>query len=619
VVWTGTGLLLVATIWLAVLGSRSADESGSLTDADEPKRPDWNAQIENAELDGTATTGKDPDGGVTPGVPITVLDPIALEVHPAISPGGRPGRLSALPPYIRRAHDEELAYLIHSAIAGRSQVVVLVGESSTGKTRACWEAVQGLPDDWRLWHPIDPGRLRAAVDSLSKVGPRTVVWLNELQHYLLAEDTNATEAIAAGLRSLLADAARGPVLVLGTTWPEFWKILTDTPPPGRPQRRSQARELLSSATSIVVPDAFGSDEIHVLHRLAAQDWRLDAAATQARDGRVTQFLAAVPRIIEIYRTAPAIARGLLDAAIDSRRFGHHDTAISAELLREATPGYLSDDQWQLADETWFDDAVAYASTPCFGAPGPLLPLRASPGSTESPSARPAYRLSDALERIGRMERAGVLPPESLWKALLHSDQQSIRWTADRYHQHIQRWLKVRAKGERASALTEHLAVEFIDSAGRMADPGANAGAFRAYYTMDQAGQWHPPSYRIRLRNTGDRPVYCTILDLTDSWASRDDLLPPTLVQAGAGAMALDGNLIVITLPAGRPIVPGSLARDKLVILASTQPFRTDGLTMGPLDSPATRGLAAAVPVGLGDGDAEWGGRTIDVVTSVPVV
>jgi hypothetical protein len=62
-----------------------------------------------------------------------------------------------------------------------------------------------------------------------------------------------------------------------------------------------------------------------------------------------------------------------------------------------------------------------------------------------------------------------------------------------------------------------------------------------------------------------------------------------------------------------------LVRDKLVILASSQRLRTDGLTMGPLDSPATRDLAAAVPVGLGDGDAEWGGRTIDVVTSVPGV
>ncbi|MEU2865467.1 hypothetical protein ACIQWL_51700 [Streptomyces mirabilis] len=36
------------------------------------------------------------------------------------------------------------------AMGGHSQLVVLVGESSSGKTRACWEAVRTLPPDWRI-------------------------------------------------------------------------------------------------------------------------------------------------------------------------------------------------------------------------------------------------------------------------------------------------------------------------------------------------------------------------------------------------------------------------------------------------------------------------------------
>lgn len=64
-------------------------------------------------------------------------------------------------------------------------MVVLVGTSSTGKTRACWEAVQPLADKgWRLWHPFDLTRADAALEDLKKrVQPRTVVWLNEAQHY----------------------------------------------------------------------------------------------------------------------------------------------------------------------------------------------------------------------------------------------------------------------------------------------------------------------------------------------------------------------------------------------------------------------------------------------------
>ncbi|SOE19332.1 hypothetical protein SAMN05442782_0320 [Streptomyces sp. OK228] len=35
-------------------------------------------------------------------------------------------------------------------MGGHSQLVVPVGESSRGKTRACWEAVRTLPPDWRI-------------------------------------------------------------------------------------------------------------------------------------------------------------------------------------------------------------------------------------------------------------------------------------------------------------------------------------------------------------------------------------------------------------------------------------------------------------------------------------
>jgi hypothetical protein len=162
-------------------------------------------------------------------------------------------------------------------------------------------------------------------------------------------------------------------------------------------------------------------------------------------------------------------------------------------------------------------------------------------------------------------------------------------------------------------------VEFVDSTGKTAAPDAETGIFRFSYTNDRASNWVPPSYRIRLRNTDERPVYCAVLNLTDSWGSSDGLLPPTLVAPGADVMIFDGRSVDFMLPAGRPIVPGSMVRDKLVILASSEWFQTGGLTMGPLDSPATRDLATAVPVDLGNGDAEWGGRTIEVVTSVPDV
>jgi hypothetical protein len=56
-----------------------------------------------------------------------------------------------------------------------------------------------------------------------------VVWLNEAQFYLQAADGGLGERVAAGLRELLRDPARAPVLVLATLWPQYWDTLTARP------------------------------------------------------------------------------------------------------------------------------------------------------------------------------------------------------------------------------------------------------------------------------------------------------------------------------------------------------------------------------------------------------
>ncbi len=157
-----------------------------------------------------------------------VTDPFALEVHRPVQADDPPPGLPALPTYVPREHDQALAEAVQAAAAGRSGIAVLVGGSSTGKTRACWEALallRNLPEAWRLWHPIDPSRPEAALRELPLIGPRTVVWLNEAQFYLDAPG-GLGERVSAGLRELLRDRGRGPVLVLATLWPEFWDTLT---------------------------------------------------------------------------------------------------------------------------------------------------------------------------------------------------------------------------------------------------------------------------------------------------------------------------------------------------------------------------------------------------------
>ena len=211
-----------------------------------------------------------------------VTDPFDLEVHRPVQPEDAPPGLPVLPPYVPREHDQVLGQVVRAAADGRSGIAVLVGGSSTGKTRACWEALAPLRDQdppWRLWHPIDPTRPDAALRELPGIGSRTVVWLNEAQFYLDPAEAGLGERVAAGLRELLRDPARAPVLVLATLWPEFWDALTARLA-GGDDRHAQARDLLAGH-DIAVPAALTPAQMRQL--AGAEDPRLALAAAAAQE------------------------------------------------------------------------------------------------------------------------------------------------------------------------------------------------------------------------------------------------------------------------------------------------------------------------------------------------
>jgi transcriptional regulator with XRE-family HTH domain len=146
---------------------------------------DWRRR--HADLEQDLSAGARPGGHreALAGWPLAdVTDPFALEVHRPVEPDIPQRGLAPLPAYVPRDHDTELEQVVTAAAQGGSRIAVLVGGSSTGKTRACWEVLGLLRDrkpQWRLWHPIDPSRPESALRELPLIGPRTVVWLNEAQ------------------------------------------------------------------------------------------------------------------------------------------------------------------------------------------------------------------------------------------------------------------------------------------------------------------------------------------------------------------------------------------------------------------------------------------------------
>ena len=361
-----------------------------------------------------------------------VRDPFALEVHRPVQPGNSQAGLPELPTYVPREHDIELGLVVQAAVEGGSQIAVLVGGSSTGKTRTCWEALQllrGQEPEWRLWHPIDPTRPDAALRELPGIGPRTVVWLNEAQFYLDVADGDLGERVAAGLRELLRDAARAPVLVLATLWPQYWDDLTAGPAGGR-DSHAQARELLAGH-DITVPAAFTAAQLDELSQ--AGDARLVLAAAAAQDGQVIQFLAGAPELLARYRNAPPAAAALIHAAMDARRLGM-GVGVPEAFLDAAAPGYMTDTEWDALSDDWLKEALTYTAKPCMGVRGPLTPIRPRPATSRavgavSPgsggqsadsqagiTAGPLYRLADYLDQYGRQHRKGDIPSADFWAA-----------------------------------------------------------------------------------------------------------------------------------------------------------------------------------------------------------
>ncbi|WP_329347242.1 helix-turn-helix domain-containing protein [Streptomyces sp. NBC_01261] len=391
------------------------------------------------ELQRTAaeTSGTIPAGG--PGRPIGEWEPHALEVHPAgpgraASGSGTPA-VRVLPGYVSREHDRVLADAVRDAAAGHSRIVVLVGTSSTGKTRACWEAVQPLANQgWRLWHPFDPTRGQAALEDLHRVQPRTVVWLNEAQHYL--GDRAVGERIAAAVHHLLVNPERGPVLVLGTLWPQYAHPYTALPTPGAEDPHSRVRELLAGRT-LTVPDAFDARDLAAARALAeGGDQLLGDALTRARiDGRVTQDLAGAPELLNRYEHASPAAKAVLEAAMDARRLGA-GLHIPQTFLTDAATDYLTDTDYDQLTDDWAEQAYAELAQLVHGKQAPLGRTAARPprhpptptldaGTVPLQTAGPQFRLADYLEQHGRESRRHLCPPASFWHAahahLTHPD------------------------------------------------------------------------------------------------------------------------------------------------------------------------------------------------------
>lgn len=374
------------------------------------------------------------------------LGATSLGVHRAIAPPSvgeaRDARAGSplLPEFLPRNHDKHvrsaLAQIKASERPSRT-LVVLIGGSSTGKSRSALEAVCAELRGWSLLAPRTVDELLALLRG-RRIVRDTVLWLDELQTFLGTGSSRQEAALR--LQELLIDprpstqgVAAGRLGIIGSMWGEHWAksakslgalgeealeysralLRLDTPPPASPGKPVQV---------IRVPDEFTGQDLARATELARKDpqWKAILAIAppvdKATGGRqLAQAAAGAPQLLHWWsQDATPQQAAIVAAAIDTTRLGCR-RPLTKRSLERAAAGYLGDDE---RPEEWFSmacTALEAMHEATAGAAAPLLQIALPTAEGEIHGYMAADCLvQDALPRAGQR----ACPPDTLWTELI---------------------------------------------------------------------------------------------------------------------------------------------------------------------------------------------------------
>lgn len=167
-------------------------------------------------------------------------------------------------------------------------------------------------------------------------------------------------------------------------------------------------------------------------------------------------------------------------------------------------------------------------------------------------------------------------------------------------EHVARWEQLRRLGDHPSRLRDAVRLEVLS-----AEPGEKAAPVDRLPLDPGAGyeltyrrigpEWSAPAMFLRLANTSERDLYVAVLDLTDRYRCHAALYPTERISAGRTVAVWAGEPIDASLPAGRPVVSGAMARDWLKVIVSETNFDATAFEMPALDEPFVARRSVAHP------------------------
>jgi hypothetical protein len=294
--------------------------------------------------------------------------PVELGVHPAAElrslPAGESGvdLPEEVPVYVPRDKDAEV-----DAALARGGLVVLVGDSTAGKSRAAYEAVRRLADDRRLLVPHNRESLRRLLNGGMKVRD-VVVWLDDLERYL-----GGTDGLDVGLlRRLVGDGSRR-VVVLATMRASEYAARSGEHR-GRASQverelQQTERALLEQATRVELGRRFSPGELGRAEQ-RQHDPRIADALAHAGEYGLAEYVAAGPRLWRRWRDGFAVdnppnalaGAAITAVAVDCRRAGLTE-AVSEALLEDLFLSYLEPAVARRLGAEVFAVGLAWAAEP----------------------------------------------------------------------------------------------------------------------------------------------------------------------------------------------------------------------------------------------------------------
>ncbi|HEX6354772.1 TIR domain-containing protein [Actinophytocola sp.] len=318
--------------------------------------------------------------------------PIALGVHRAMEHG-----TDMPPPYIPRDVDQT----IRDALRARKHVL-LIGDSTAGKSRTAYEMMQTELTGHRLIAPDDAEELVSALSSLTSEEPH-VLWLDDLHRHLTA----------GGLTPSVIRRLPKSVVMIATIGAQHYALYntnlerTATGVPERWREVVQASKALELFTQVRIERRWSPAELDLA--ASNDDPRLRRAASLGQNYGVAEYMAAGPQLLQKWRAGWSPGgnpRGaaLVAGAVDAYRAGMR-TPLSRDDLVGVHDTYLDALGGAQLHPEAIDEALAWATNLEYGATSLLIN-----GGDDT-----YYPFDYVVEAVGR---DGTSIPSATWEFVL---------------------------------------------------------------------------------------------------------------------------------------------------------------------------------------------------------